>query len=124
MLNKQGWRFNPQLLLIERDYSCVIQWASQASRPPWYLADIIEEVVEISKRVYISFHQIKRSGNAEADRLVSEYPDLHCLSPLIVIMFYFFFKLMPEFLGVVNPLSHFLGMIGFALVFLGFSCFQ
>lgn len=75
MLNKQGWRFNPQLLLIEGDSSCVIQWASQALRPPWYLADIIEEVVESSKNLNVTFHQdhhIKHIANLEVDRLAKE----------------------------------------------------
>ena len=32
----------------EGDLYCVIQWANQSSNPPWNLADIIEEVVQMS----------------------------------------------------------------------------
>lgn len=50
----------------------MIQWASQASRPPWYLADIIGEVVESSKNLNVTFHHIKRIANLEVDRLAKE----------------------------------------------------
>eukprot|EP00268_Persea_americana_P066521 TRINITY_DN906_c1_g1_i4.p1 TRINITY_DN906_c1_g1~~TRINITY_DN906_c1_g1_i4.p1 ORF type:complete len:123 (-),score=20.73 TRINITY_DN906_c1_g1_i4:193-561(-) len=62
----------PQRLLVEGDSSCVIQWATQSSPPPWYLAEIIEEVLQLSGDLNVSFHHIMRSANAEADKLVKE----------------------------------------------------
>lgn len=60
------------MLIIEGPSLCVIQWASQASYPPWFLADIIEEVFEITKTLNVSFHHIKHSANTEEDRLAKE----------------------------------------------------
>ena len=50
---------NPQHLFIERDPLRVIQLATESSRPPWYLADTIEEVVELSHNLNVSLHHIK-----------------------------------------------------------------
>ena len=61
-----------QRLLVEGDSSCVIQWASQSFSPPWYLADIIEEVLQLSGDLNVSFHHIMRSANAEAGLLAKE----------------------------------------------------
>ena len=69
---REALRFNPQLLVIEGDSSCVIKWVSQPSTAHWYLEDIIGEVIENSKNVNISFHLIKRGANLEADRLAKE----------------------------------------------------
>lgn len=79
----EALRFNPQQLIIEGNSSCAIKWASQASTAPWYLVDVIEEVVDISKNV-----NIKLCANLEADHLAKEYPDFLCLLSLIVNMFF------------------------------------
>ena len=53
-------KLNPQLLLIEGDSYCVIQRASQSSNPPWNLADIFEEVVQLLRESkYIFFTTLK-----------------------------------------------------------------
>ena len=63
---------NPHRLLVEGDYACTIQWASLYSSAPWYLADIIEEVNQLSKELNISFSYIRRSANDEVDKLAKE----------------------------------------------------
>lgn len=65
-------RFGNQQLLIEGDSKCVMLWASQASKAPWFFVDIIEEVVQNSSNLNVSFHHIKCSANSEADRLAKE----------------------------------------------------
>ena len=40
-------RLNPNHLIVEDDSTCVIWWASFSSNPPWYLADLIDEVLEV-----------------------------------------------------------------------------
>lgn len=68
---------NPQHLFIEKDPLRkdplrVIQLATESSRPPWYLADTIEEVVELSHNLNVSLHHIKCNANAEANHLAKE----------------------------------------------------
>ena len=49
------------------------------SNPSWHLADLIEEVIELSRSLNVSFHPIKRTANDEADLLAKEgvhRPDL------------------------------------------------
>ena len=80
---REALRLNPQLLVIEGDSSCAIKWASQPSSAPWYLADIVGEVVVNSNKVHISFHLIKRDANSEVDCLAKEgvsKPDLHIVT--------------------------------------------
>ena len=52
--------------------SCVIQWATRSFLPPRYMADIIEEVIQLSGDLNVSFNYIMRSTNAEADKLAKE----------------------------------------------------
>lgn len=37
-------------LSIKGESFCVIQWAVEKSKPPWYLFDVIEEVINIFKK--------------------------------------------------------------------------
>ena len=69
---REASRLQPQQLPAERDSSCVIQWVSQSSSPPWYLADIIEEMLQWSGDLNVSFNHIMISTNAEADKLAKE----------------------------------------------------
>ena len=69
---RRASKLNHQRLLVEGDSYCVTQWGSQSSNPPWIVEDIIEEVVQLSRELNISFHQIKRSANQEADKLTKE----------------------------------------------------
>ena len=63
----------PQCLLVEGDSSCVIQWVTlSSSSPPWYLADIIEEVLQLSGDLNVSFDHIMRSTTEEANLLAKE----------------------------------------------------
>lgn len=39
---------------------------------PWYLADILGEVMDLAKKLGASFHHIKRSANALVDCLPKE----------------------------------------------------
>ena len=64
---QEAFNLHPHRLLVEGDSFCAIQWASQSSNPPWYLVDIIEEVIQLSGGVNISFHHIKRLANDDAD---------------------------------------------------------
>ena len=65
---REASRMNPQRLLVEGDSACVIQWTLNPSTAPWYLADLSEEMAQMSTALNISSH-IRRSANAEADRL-------------------------------------------------------
>ena len=65
-------KLNPQRLLIEGDSYCVIRWASRASNPAWNLANIIEEVIQLSRELNGSFQHIKRSAKQEANKLAKE----------------------------------------------------
>ena len=56
---REALKLKPQWLLVEGDSYCVIQWASQSSNPSWILADIIQEVVQLSRELNIAFHHIK-----------------------------------------------------------------
>lgn len=40
-----------------------------SSYPPWFLANIIEDVLKLLGDVNVSFHHIMISANAEADQL-------------------------------------------------------
>lgn len=52
-------RQNLHGILVEGDSFCVIQWAtSWAALAPWYLADILEEVQDLSKYLEASFLHI------------------------------------------------------------------
>ena len=42
------------------------------SSAPWYLADIIEEVTQLSRALNISFSHIRLSVNEKADKLAKE----------------------------------------------------
>lgn len=55
--------FNFRHLCIEGDSYCAVQWAGGISNPPWYLADILEEVIYLSKSMKVSFHHIKPNSN-------------------------------------------------------------
>lgn len=55
--------FNFRHLCIEGDSYCAVQWAGGISNPPWYLADILEEVIDLSKSMKVSFHHIKPNSN-------------------------------------------------------------
>lgn len=71
--------FNPQHRIVEGDFACVSQWTSNSSNLPWHLADLIEEVIELSRSLTVSFHHTKRTANYEADLLAKERvhrPDL------------------------------------------------
>ena len=68
----EGSKLNPQQLLIEEDSYCVIQWVNQSSNPPWNHVDIIEEVVQMSWELNVSFHHIKGLANQEAYKLAKE----------------------------------------------------
>lgn len=49
-------RLNPQRLIVEGDTAYGIQCASKSANPPWYLTDLIEEVLELSTTLNVSFH--------------------------------------------------------------------
>eukprot|EP00268_Persea_americana_P009744 TRINITY_DN13898_c0_g1_i2.p1 TRINITY_DN13898_c0_g1~~TRINITY_DN13898_c0_g1_i2.p1 ORF type:complete len:122 (-),score=12.31 TRINITY_DN13898_c0_g1_i2:137-502(-) len=68
---QEAFRLLPQRLLVGYS-SCIIQWVTQSSSPPWYLVEIIEEVLQLSGDLNVSFHHIMRSANAEADPLAKE----------------------------------------------------
>ena len=69
---REASKHTPQWLLLEGNSYCIIQWASQSLNPPWNLIHIIEEVVHLSRELNVSFHQIKRSTNQDADKLAKE----------------------------------------------------
>lgn len=46
--------------------------ALKSSNPCSYLADIIEEVIEMSGSLNVSFHHIRRTANDKADQLAKE----------------------------------------------------
>ena len=69
---REASHLNPHRLLVEGDSACVIQWPSNSSTAPWYLADIIEEMTHLSSRLNISFSHIKHLANVEADKLTKE----------------------------------------------------
>ena len=48
---REASRYGNQHILIEGDSKCVILWTSQASSPPWFFANIIEEVLQNSKNL-------------------------------------------------------------------------
>lgn len=55
-----------------QEFKTFIQWASQASSPTWYLADITEEVLEIIKNLRVSSHHIKRSVAPTRKRIIKQ----------------------------------------------------
>ena len=69
---QEATNLHPHRLPVKGDSFCAIQWASQSTNPPCYLADIIEEVIQLSGDFNTSFHHIKHSANNEADRLAKE----------------------------------------------------
>ena len=69
---REASRMNPQRLLVTGDSASVLQWALNPSTAPWYLADLSEEMAQMSTALNISFSHIRRSANAEADRLAKE----------------------------------------------------
>ncbi|XXG68389.1 hypothetical protein AAC387_Pa06g1488 [Persea americana] len=88
---REALRFNPRLLVIEGDSSCAMKWASLPSSAPWYQADIMEEVVENSKKVNISFHLIKHDANSKRKR---KYP---------IVNMFLALRVDTRILEVVNP---------------------
>lgn len=48
---REAKNLNVSHLSIEGESFCVIQWVVEKSKPPWYLFDIIEEVIDISKKM-------------------------------------------------------------------------
>ena len=94
--------FGNQQLLIEGDQGdskCVILYASQASPTPWFFADNIEEMVQNSENLYVSFHHNKQSDNSEADHLAKE-------GSFETILVYFLCLLICFFLKGLMPLSY------------------
>eukprot|EP00268_Persea_americana_P065005 TRINITY_DN8614_c0_g1_i4.p1 TRINITY_DN8614_c0_g1~~TRINITY_DN8614_c0_g1_i4.p1 ORF type:complete len:144 (-),score=24.76 TRINITY_DN8614_c0_g1_i4:84-515(-) len=69
---REAKNLNVTHLSVEGDSFCAIQWAAKKSKPPWYLLDIIEEVLDISKSLDVSFYHINRSANKVADHLAKE----------------------------------------------------
>ena len=59
--------------ILEGDSFSVIKWCSGSSSYPWRLADWVEEVQDISKRLGATFnHIILRGANAVADSLARD----------------------------------------------------
>lgn len=72
--------FHPHHLIVEGDSACVICWGSNTSNTPWYLADLFEEVIELSSSLNVSFQHINRMVNDRADMLAKEgFIDLNYL---------------------------------------------
>lgn len=58
--------------IIDGDYFSPIQWGSEKSSYPWILADLLEEVQDISSQLGASFLHINRGANDVADGLARE----------------------------------------------------
>lgn len=56
----------------EADSLCSIQWAFGKANYPWQLADIVEEVKDLSIKLKVSFNHINRSANGDTDCLAKE----------------------------------------------------
>lgn len=107
-LNMGLWEaswFGNQWLLIQGD-SCVILRASQASTPLWFLADIIEKVIQISKDLDVSFHHILLSAYSQANCRTKE----GVLKPsffffILIVDMFFSFRAEARLLGA-SPLPY------------------
>ena len=58
--------------IIEGDSFSTIQWASGKASYPWRIADWVEEVQDIAKKIGVSFCHILREANSKADGLARE----------------------------------------------------
>lgn len=59
-------------ILVEGDSMCVYRWASDACKPPWMMADVMDEVMDLARSMNASFLHIRRSTHEMADKLAKE----------------------------------------------------
>lgn len=69
---REACRLNLHGILVKGDSFCVCRWASSQSTAPWYLANIMEQVLDLATRLGASFLHVKWSANTEADRQAKE----------------------------------------------------
>lgn len=55
--------------IVEGDSFSVLRWASGSWKPPWCLADMAEEVLELSSKMVVAFSLVKQSTYEVADGL-------------------------------------------------------
>lgn len=66
-------------MAVESDSYCAIRWSSGSANPRWCLAEICNEVVELTSKNNVSFSLVKRSAKEATDGLdkgVLESPNL------------------------------------------------
>lgn len=66
-------------IVVIGDSLCATRWLSGRCEAPWALANVVEEVKDISKDCDISFVHVKRSANAKVDILAKEGVEHHDL---------------------------------------------
>lgn len=64
--NPQGWVLATSL---SRVVFCVIRWVLESSKPPWRMADVVDEVLELASKLKVSFTHVNCSANVAADCL-------------------------------------------------------
>lgn len=60
---QKAYRLNLHGLLMEGDLSCTIRWASRRCKPPWHLAIMVDEVLDLARLLNACFNHIKPSPN-------------------------------------------------------------
>eukprot|EP00268_Persea_americana_P051309 TRINITY_DN5655_c1_g1_i3.p1 TRINITY_DN5655_c1_g1~~TRINITY_DN5655_c1_g1_i3.p1 ORF type:complete len:113 (+),score=19.38 TRINITY_DN5655_c1_g1_i3:207-545(+) len=76
-------RLNIQILIIEGDSFCAIQWASGVAKEPWKVTGVVWEISDLAKGIQVSFSHIDRSANSKAERLAKEGASHHDLRVIL-----------------------------------------
>ena len=114
---------NPHQLIVEGDFTCVIQQVTQSCSYPWFLADIMEEVIQLSGGLNISFIHTSQSANAEANHLAKEGVSKPSLTSSSFCLFVFSFPFWGRcpFLGAAALPAFCLVDLPCFVAFFGFS---
>lgn len=64
-----SYQLNLHPILVEGDSFCGIRWPNGSSKPPWGLANIKKEVVDLAKQLDATFIHVKQSFNSLANKL-------------------------------------------------------
>ena len=76
---REACQLNLHNILVDRDSFCSIRWMSGQAKAPWKLDNILEEVIDLARRLGASFFHVKQSANSKADHLAKGVQHLHLI---------------------------------------------